>query len=324
MPRTVLVILAAAAALALTLVVRDAYLLSLISWIAIGALTAASMRLVLLFGELNFATAAFVGIGAYAAAVASVELSMPFLLALLLAGILAAVLSIAFGFVTLRAKGPYFKLIGFAFAEVVRICYSQSRTLGGNSGIVGIFPPMAIEQWFPTFVMAVVIALLVAMYAVEKSDFGNLLSAIKDNDAVVQTVGINVHLVKIACFAMASFVAGIAGALQAYTNNVISPGDFTFFVSVFALAYLKIGGEHSVFGPIVGAIILVIIGSIALTYGSGELVIYGGAIVFGVLFMPRGIVGLAESLWKKLTGSPKQAVQPAGRAAGKPAEVNAR
>lgn len=314
------VLIAAAAAIALTLTVRDAYLLSLINWIAIGALTAASMRLVLLFGELNFATAAFVGIGAYAAAVATVELNLPFLLTLLVAGVLAAIVSVAFGFVTLRAKGPYFKLIGFAFAEVVRICYTQSRTLGGNSGIVGIFPPMALEQWYPTFVMVVVIALLIAMYAVEKSDFGNLLSAIKDNDAVVQTVGINVHLVKIACFAMASFVAGIAGALQAYTNNVISPGDFTFFVSVFALAYLKIGGEHSVFGPIVGAIVLVIVGSIALTYGSGELVIYGGAIVFGVLFMPRGIVGVAESLWKRMTGGAKRTSRPAGQSA----EVNAR
>lgn len=304
--RKTAVLLAAAAAIALTLLVRDPYVLSLINWIAIGALIAASMRLVLLFGELNFATAAFVGIGAYTAAIATTQYDIPFLLTLLLAGLVAAVLSTAFGFVTLRAKGPYFKLIGFAFAEVIRICYTQSQALGGNSGIVGIFPPMVLDAWFPAFVMVVVIGFLFALYAVEKSDFGNLLAAIKDNDQVVQTVGINVHLVKIACFAIASFVAGLAGSLQAYTNNVISPGDFTFFLSVFALAYLKIGGEHSIFGPIAGAIVLVLIGSIALTYGSGELVIYGAAIIFGVLFMPRGIVGVVENLWNRISGNDRK------------------
>lgn len=293
------IIILVIAAIAITLFTRDPYLLSLMSWMAIGALIAASMRLVLLFGELNMGTAAFVGIGSYSAAVATTVYELPFFLTLLIAGIVAAAVSLPFGFVTLKTKGPYFKLIGFAFAEVVRIAFTQSHFLGGNSGIIGIFPPTYLEQWFPTFVVIVVMGFLYAMYRVEKSDYGNLLAAIKDNDSVVKTVGINVHLVKVACFALASFVAGIAGSLQAYTNNVISPGDFTFFVSVFALAYLKIGGEQSILGAVIGSIVLVLIGSIALTYGSGELVIYGGAIVFGVLFMPQGIIGVISNLWNR-------------------------
>lgn len=299
MHRIALVILVAAAVGA-TFVTGDPYLLSLMSWMAIGGLIAASMRLVLLFGELNIATAAFVGIGAYSAAVATTIYDLPFLLTLLIGGVMAALVSLPFGFVTLKTKGPYFKLIGFAFAEIVRIAFTQSHFLGGNSGIIGIFPPLYLEQFYPTFVVVVVIAFLYGMYLLEKSDYGNLLAAIKDNDAVVQTVGINVHMVKVTCFALASFVAGVAGSLHAYTNNVISPGDFTFFLSVFALAYLKIGGEHSIFGAVIGAIILILVGSIALTYGSGELVIYGGAIVFGVLFMPRGIVGVITAIWSRL------------------------
>lgn len=286
----------------LTLVTRDPYLLSLMKWMAVGALIAASMRLVMLFGELNMATGAFVGIGAYSAAVSLTMFNLPFFLTLLISGVVAAAVSLPFGFVTLRSKGPYFKLIGFAFAEVIRIIMTQSKVLGGNSGIIGIFPPMYLDQYYPTFVVVVVMALIFLMYRVEKSDYGNLLAAIKDNDAVVQTVGINVHLVKVACFALASFIAGIAGSLQAYGNNVISPGDFTFFLSVYALAYLKIGGENSIFGPIVGAIVLIFVGSIALTYGSGELVIYGGAIVLGALFMPQGIVGVISKAWAGIFG----------------------
>lgn len=300
--RKSLLILLVALGILLTVVTRDPYLLSLMSWMAIGSLIALSMRLVLLFGELNMATAAFVGIGAYAAAVSMTMFDLPFLLTLLIAGVVAAAVSLPFGFVTLKTKGPYFKLIGFAFAEIVRIILTQSQTLGGNSGIIGIFPPMYLEAYFPTFVVLVVMAFTFAMYRVEKSDYGNLLAAIKDNDAVVQTVGVNVHLVKVTCFALASFIAGVAGSLQAYTNNVISPGDFTFFLSVFALAYLKIGGEHSIFGPMVGAVVLVFIGSIALTFGSGELVIYGGAIIFGALFMPKGIVGVISGSWSRIFG----------------------
>lgn len=299
MHKSALIILAILT-IGLTIVTRDPYLLSLMRWMAVGALIAASMRLVMLFGELNMAIAAFVGIGAYSAAVALTMFDLPFFLTLLIAGVTAAVVSLPFGFVTLRTKGPYFKLIGFAFAEVVRIILTQSQVVGGNSGIIGVFPPTYLEQYFPTFVVVVVMAFIFLMYRVEKSDYGNLLAAIKDNDAVVQTVGINVHLVKVACFALASFIAGIAGSLQAYSNNVISPGDFTFFLSVYALAYLKIGGEKSIFGPIVGAIVLIFIGSIALTYGSGELVIYGGAIVLGALFMPDGIVGVISAAWARV------------------------
>lgn len=297
-----LLIVVAILGIGLTIVTRDPYLLSLMKWMAVGALIAASMRLVMLFGELNMATGAFVGIGAYSAAVSLTMFNLPFFLTLLIAGVVAAVVSLPFGFATLRTKGPYFKLIGFAFAEVVRIIMTQSKVLGGNSGIIGIFPPMYLDQYYPTFVVVVVMALIFIMYRVEKSDYGNLLAAIKDNDAVVQTVGINVHLVKVACFALASFIAGIAGSLQAYGNNVISPGDFTFFLSVYALAYLKIGGENSIFGPIVGAIVLIFVGSIALTYGSGELVIYGGAIVLGALFMPQGIVGVISKVWNRIFG----------------------
>ncbi|MGU3492968.1 branched-chain amino acid ABC transporter permease [Xanthobacteraceae bacterium A53D] len=272
------------------------YAASLINWMAIAALIGASMRLVLLFGELNFAVAAFVGIGAYAAGMATTYFNLAFPIALLSAGIVAAAVSVVFGYVTLRVKGPYFKLIGFAFAEVVRICYTQSNWVGGNSGIVGIFPPMALDRWMGVVVVGIVIVMLLALYALEKSDFGKLLYAIRDNDSVVTTVGINVRWVKVACFSVACFSAGIAGALQAFVNNVISPGDFGFMLSVFALAYLKVGGEGSPVGPVVGAILMVGMGSVALSFGAGEHVLYGLAIVLAVLFLPSGVVGLFQKL----------------------------
>ena len=281
-----------AIALAGTVLVRDAYVASVVNLIAIGALTAISLRFVMLMGELNFATAAFVGIGAYATGATLTILNWPFLLAFVAGGVVAGLVSIVFGYITLRTKGPYFLLIGFAFTEAVRILYSKSTALGGTSGMIGIFPPVALDGWMPTFIVAVAALLILALYALERSDFGKILTAIRDNENVARTVGLNILLVKIACFAAASAAAGFAGSLHAFANNVISPGDFSFLVAAFALAYVKVGGEDNIVGPLVGTLLLVVLGSYALGLGGGEHIFYGGAIMLAVLLLPRGITGL--------------------------------
>lgn len=285
---------ASLAAIIGSLFLSSPYVISVVNLIAIAALTAASLRFVMLIGELNFATAAFVGLGAYSAGVATTLLDWPFLAALLLSGVVATAVSIVFGAITLRTKGPYFLLIGFAFTEAVRILYSKSALLGGTSGMIGIFPPRLLDAWMPTVVILVVALALFGLYAAEKSHFGKILIAIRDNENVARTVGINVLFCKIACFALASFCAGIAGGLHAFVNNVISPGDFSFLLAAFALAYVKIGGESSIAGAIGGSILLVLLGSYALSLGGGEHVFYGAAIILAVLLMPDGIAGLVK------------------------------
>ncbi|RYG09543.1 MAG: branched-chain amino acid ABC transporter permease [Burkholderiales bacterium] len=279
-----------------SLFVRDAYSSSLVTWMAIAALTATSLRFVSLIGELNFATAAFYGIGAYGAGTALTLFELPFVVALLAGGAAALVASAVFGYITLKTKGPYFLLIGFAFTEVMRILYTRSDWLGGNSGMVGIFAPSFFGAYFSTFAVLLCGLFIVLLYLVERSDLGKVFTAIRDNDNVVLSVGIDVHLVKVACFCIGSFAAGIAGALHGFANNVISPGDFGFLLSTFALAYMKVGGEDSPYGPITGAVLLVGLASLSTRLGGGEHVFYGAAIVLAVLLMPKGIVGLVSRL----------------------------
>src|SRR3546814_16871197 len=106
-------------------------------WIAIAALGTSSLRFVMLIGELNFAVAAFYGIGAYAAGVGATLFELPFAVSLLLSGLLAGAVSVVFGLCTLQTRGPYFLLVGFAFTEVMRIIYTKSDCLGGHSGQTG-------------------------------------------------------------------------------------------------------------------------------------------------------------------------------------------
>jgi len=294
------------AVLAVALVLVSALLLtggglaaSLGMWLAINVLITASFRFVTLIGELNFAVAGFVGLGAYIAGSGLVLLDLPFPVTLLLGAIVATIISLVFGYITLRAKGPYFMLISFAFTEVVRMIYTKTEVIGGSSGMVGIFPPTMLDRYYPAFVVAMVLILLAVLWKLEKSDFGKVLNAIRNNDAIVQTVGINVHLTKVLCLGIASFVAGIAGGLMAYANNVISPGDFGFLLSVYALAYLKVGGESHISGAVVGAIVLTLLGQSALSFGPYEHIFYGAAIVLSVLLLPQGLIGLRRYVGKR-------------------------
>lgn len=294
------------AALGVTLVVSDLYIASVLNLLAISALIAVCLRFVMLIGELNFATAAFVGIGAYSTAVCTVMLEWNFLVSILVSGVVASAVSAVFGFITLRTKGPYFLLIGFAFTEAVRILYSKSATLGGNSGLVGIFPPVSMDPWMSTFIVGVAAASILALYLAERSDFGRTLLAIRDNDNVARTVGLNVLLIKVLCFALASFFAGVAGSLHAFANNVISPGDFSYLMAAFALAYVKVGGEDSIIGPIVGTLLLVTLGSYFLGFGGQEHIFYGGAIILAVLALPQGITGIVRTALARLGGARQQ------------------
>ncbi len=272
---------------------------SLVIWLAINVLITASFRFVTLIGELNFAVAGFVGLGAYAAGASTVLFELPFLITLIVGAVAAGLVSLVFGYITLRAKGPYFMLISFAFTEVIRMFYTKTEAIGGSSGMIGIFVPLYLENYYPAFVVAVVLGLLWVLYLLEKSDFGKVLVAIRNNDAIVETVGINVHLTKVLCLGAASFVAGIAGALLAYGNNVISPGDFSFLLALYALAYLKVGGESHILGAVVGAVVLTLLAQFALSFGPYEHIFYGAAIVISVLMLPGGLIGLARYFNKR-------------------------
>ncbi|MCP1335520.1 branched-chain amino acid ABC transporter permease [Futiania mangrovi] len=288
-----LCILAGLGAIAFTLFADSPYYVQVVVWIFTNALLAASLRFVLLIGELNIATAAFFGIGAYTVGIATTIYDWPFLVAIVAAPLVAAAVSALFGWITLKTKGPYFLLISFAFTEVVRLVYSKSNAIGGNSGLIGIFPPMALDPWFPALVVTIMGGTLLALFWIEKTNLGRLFKAIQNNEDIVRSVGLNVTWLKVLCVIIASAAVGLGGGLHAYANSVITPGDFTFFVAVLALAYVKIGGEGHALGPIVGAVLLTVAGQWVAGLGMQENIFYGAIIIGAILLMPQGLVGIA-------------------------------
>lgn len=295
-PGLALCIIVAVAAVSFALFSGDPYYTQVLIWVFANAVLAATLRFVLLIGELNIATAAFFGIGAYTTAVTSTILGWSFFASLLAAPVIAGAVSALFGRITLRTKGPYFLLISFSFTEIVRLIYTKTEIIGGNSGMVGMFPPMALDAYFPAIAITILAASLFGLYAVERSNLGRVFKAIKNNEDIPRSVGLNVVAIKILCVVIASAAVGLAGGVHAYTNSVIAPADFTFFVAVLALAYVKIGGEGHPVGPVVGAAILTLVGQWLVSFGPYENIFYGAIIIGGLLLMPGGLVGLGPRL----------------------------
>lgn len=281
--------LVSAAGLYIVLFGGQAYLTQVVIWIALSIALAASLRFMLLVGEVNLGVGAFFGIGAYAAAVFCLELGLPTLPAILGGGVLAALLSIPFGYLTLRLTGHYFMLISFSLTEITRLLYTQSSWLGGNSGLVGITPDLTA---FPVIVLAICASIFLLLVLLERSHLGRLFSAISQNEAMVRAVGVSVSRTKMLCLIISSFTAGIAGSAFAYANTVIAPGDFGFLLPVIALAYVKIGGQAHPVGIIIGTVVLSVLSQLVISFGAQDMLLYGAAIVLTMLFMPVGIVGL--------------------------------
>lgn len=291
-----------AALLGYCLVGEDEYTQHLLMWSALNAVLAVGLRFMLLVGETNIATGAFYGMGAYVAAVFTTKWNLPFPLALLAGGILAVGVGALFGVITLRTKGPYFMLISFAFTEVVRLIYTRVEWLGGNSGIIGVFPPQVLDPIMPALTILLCGALILMMYLCEKSNLGRVFQAIENNDAIVETVGIDVMHVKLLCLVIAAFALGVAGANHAFVYNVISPGDFSYLVPVFALAYVKIGGDNHVAGSILGAVLLTVLAQALQGSGALQHILFGGAIIASMLILPDGLWGGAGRLLRKARG----------------------
>jgi branched-chain amino acid transport system permease protein len=293
---TTLVAALFAAALAYALFTTDRYGQSMVIWISLHALAAVSLRFMLLIGEKNVATAAFLGIGAYTSAVATVNFAWPFPVAILLGGVVAGLASGLFGLVTLRVKGPYFMLISFSFTALLCLLYSKWDYIGGNAGIVNIYPPAYLEAWMPALVLTICAALVLALYFCERSSLGKLFKAIRDNDAIVASVGVDIVRIKVICLVLASVAVGVAGSLTAFTNTIITPLDFQFSIVVFLLAYVMVGGQSHVFGAVIGAALLTVLDQALQGHSEWEQIVFGAAIIVSMLLLPDGLIGVWRSL----------------------------
>lgn len=292
------------ALLVLPLLVGDAYVLHVLIVIAINVIMAVSMWLLGITGLISFGQAGFMFIGAMTTAMLTKQLGWSFWIALPLSAVIPALVSAPVGRLSLRVRGVYFFLVTLAFGEVVRGIFAYFQVpFGGWYGVRDIPPPNPASLFttldkVPFYYLGLLLVLLTCwvIHRVSRSWFGEVLWSIRENETLAASVGIDVPTTKLIAFIASAFFAGVAGSFYASYFNYISPLIFTFELSVNVLVFIVVGGFGAMAGPIAGAVALTLATEVFRVTGKYQMLIYGLILVFSMLLMPEGMVGVAQRL----------------------------
>jgi len=257
-------------------------------------------------GLISFATAGFWGIGAYTSALLAVNLGVPFWLGLPCGAITATVFGFIMGFPTLKLRGHYLAMATLAFnIIIVLVLINWDSFTRGGDGITGIPIPVIGSFEFNTdnrffyINLAVLVLLFIGAMRIRKSRIGRAFEAIRESEIAGEVMGINTHAIKILAFALSAFYSGIAGSLYAHVTMYISPDIFNFLESVKILVMVLIGGSGSIVGALIGGFILTFLPEALRFLSSWYMAIYGLGIIVLIVYMPAGITGLINSLFKR-------------------------
>ncbi|KIQ29653.1 ABC transporter permease [Variovorax paradoxus] len=269
-------------------------------------------------GQFSFGHALFFGTGAYIQAIAQLQGGINAWIALPLAIVGAALVGLFMGALTFRygLKGSYFALVTLAFAEVFRILALSVDFTGGGVGLMVPLRESVANLQFPSragylwVVLAMVVAALLVTWWLRNGRFGAYLQAVRDNEDAARAVGVNPFRVKLGAIGLSAAFMGAAGAFYVQVFQYIDAGiAYGPAVSIEALVAAIVGGMGTMWGPVLGAVVLHVLSDLTRNL-FGELpginmVIYGTVLVLIVIFVPRGIAGIGLSvrqLWKSKGG----------------------
>ncbi|HEX6795066.1 MAG TPA: ABC transporter permease [Casimicrobiaceae bacterium] len=290
------IVAAILAVLALLLpLVGDPYLLVLATDILVAALFTASLQLIIATGGMiSFGHAAYFGIGAYAAALATIH-EWPFALALLLAPVAAAIASLAFGALAVRVSGIYLAMLTLAFAQILWSIAVQWDTMtGGSNGVTGAWPPdwLGERTHYYLFVLIVVAMALAALAVIAFTPLGYALRGARDSALRAASSGIDVRARRIKGLAIAAAFAGISGALFAYSKGGVAPDALSIPRSVDGLVMMLLGGQGALFGPLLGGTAFTWLSDVLARITEYWRACVGVAILLIVSVFPNGIGGM--------------------------------
>lgn len=284
--------------------IRNEYFLHLIILMMLWSILGMSWNLLGGYaGQVSFGHAAFFGIGAYTACLAYVRGGVPLWIGFILAGFSGALISIPIGAICFRLRGPYFALSVLALAEVLRLITLHWKSF--TEGAVGILLietiiSSKVGYYYLIVSIAVIVTIIIAFLL--KRRIGYYFRAIKEDEDAAEALGIFTLRYKLFALILSAFFTGVMGAFFANYTNYIDPyivfsiGD----VSIAMVLIAVLGGIGTFWGPIIGAIIVVLLSEgFRSFFSTASLLVYGSLIVLVILFLPRGIVGSIQEKSKK-------------------------
>jgi branched-chain amino acid transport system permease protein len=272
-------------------------------------------------GQLSLGHVAFFGLGAYGLAILTAR-GVPVWISIFLAAAIATGFAAIIGRIVFRLRGPYFTLSTIAFGEVLRLSATNLAITGGAIGLStpALFTGQNFWKLFYLAAVALAVICFAVNYATSKSRPGYYLMAIREDEDTASAVGIDTAGYKLRALLISAFLTALGGALYASAFQYIVPDSvLTIEISVQIAIITMLGGAGTLLGPAVGAILL--LGASELfknRFQESHLLIYGILIVAVVLFLPEGVVGGLENLFRR---RPRP---PAGSVAGGPAVASAK
>ena len=276
-------------------------------FLVINVLLVTSYRLLTLTGEWSLAHVVIMGVGAYGSALVSKDLAWPVPLSMLVGAAMAALVAFLLSFPLFRMKGFYFLIGSFAAGEIIRLLWKWSELtwlFGGPKGIK-LIPPLpnidalSIDFYSPVtyfyFCLIVVAISLVILYRVERSRIGLTFHAIHWQDKLAESVGVDTFRYRTLAFVIASFFAGLAGALYAHYVGTVNPNRFSVEEMTYVLIWAIVGGTATFYGPILGVVTLTILNEVVLrALGVDQMrpMFYGVILILFILFLPNGLESL--------------------------------
>lgn len=254
-------------------------------------------------GLLSFGHAAFWGTSAYATGIIAIRSGLPFPVAIFGGAVCAALIALPIAYLSVRRSGIYFAMVTLAFAQMIFFVVNQWRSLtGGENGLQGIPRnlfglDLSDSFYFYYAGLPLLLAGLWMAWRVVHSPFGHVLIAIRENPARARALGYSVDRFKVGVFVISAFLAGLAGGTYAISHGFASLQEVYWTTSGKVVVMTILGGMGTLWGPVLGAAIIVQLEDFLATAGVDAIgIITGSIFVLVVLLFRRGIWGTAAQL----------------------------
>jgi branched-chain amino acid transport system permease protein len=278
----------------------NGYFAQIVSLAAVNAIMAISVNMICgITGQLSLGQAGFEALGAYAAILLTVNCHLPLVVSIMLSGIIAAFFGFLIGFPTLKLEGDYLAIVTLAFGEIIRVVLVNLKSItGGPNG-------MSFNTIFTTSldfgpmiaylsIMGSLVLIIILLQNFLRSTYGRAILAVREDEIAANSNGVSVFKYKMIGFVIASFIAGIGGALYVPLVGFVKPDLASFNNSINDLIFVVLGGMGSVTGSVLAAFVLTELQELLRFMKDYRLLVYPVILIFVMLFRPQGLLGTKE------------------------------
>ena len=280
----------------------DGYSAQILIMCAINAIMALSVNIICgITGQLSLGQAGFMALGGYATILLTDMAHLPLPVSIILAALITAFFGFLIGFPTLRLEGDYLAIVTLAFGEIIRVVLVNLKDLTGGPNGKQFNTTLTFFDGPAFFVITgILILIIILLQNFIRSTYGRAILAVREDEVAANANGIGVFKYKMIGFVIASFVAGVGGALYVSRIGFIKPDQASFTKSIDYLIFVVLGGMGSTTGAILAAYVLTFLQEVLRFLKDFRLLIYPVVLIIVMIFRPQGLLGTKEFSFEAL------------------------